>query len=114
MITLTTIIICAVAGLALSVIVIKLLGWQKIKDWFLSYFKNRNRIKSPDEVAFTLKTALSNGNVKVVQGIFNTNTETVEDGVEYNAEKIDNQLSNYHKDNPVVIYNSLLSDKKTV
>ena len=104
MITLTTIIICAVAGLALSVIVIKLLGWQKIKDWFLSYFKNRNRIKAPEEVAFTLKEALNDGNVKVVQGIFNKNTETVEDGVEYNAEKIDDQLSDYHKDNQVVVY----------
>ena len=99
-----SLIIAAVAGAALAVIVLKLLNWQKIKDWFMGFFRNRNKIKSPNEVAFTLKESLANGNCKVVQGIFNKSTDEVEDGVQYETEKIDNTLANFHRNDKVVVY----------
>jgi len=97
-------IIAALVGISLTVLVIKLLGWQRIKDWFVGYFKNRHKIKNPDEIAFTLKENLANNKVKVVQGIFNQTTDKIEDGLQYEAEKLDDTLSEYHKNEQVVVY----------
>ena len=96
--------LAGLAGVALTLIVIALLKFPIIKEWFLNFFAGRQRIKNKDEVAFTLKEKLSTGNVKVVQGIFDKTSNEVVDGVEYNAKRLDNTLSNYHKNNDVVVY----------
>lgn len=99
-----TAILMAIGAIALTTIVVALLGWDNIVEWFTSFFSNRKRIKNKDDVAFTIKQKIANGNVKVVQGIFNKQTETIEDGVEYEAEKLDEQLSSVHADEDLVVY----------
>lgn len=61
-------ILAAVA--AFSVVVWAIINRQKIIDWF----RNKRPIRNPDEVAFTLKSKIENGDYEVVQGFFNQRT----------------------------------------
>lgn len=99
-----TLILAAVALAGIACIVVALLGWSRIIDWFRSFFANKNRIKDMDDIAFTIKTQIDNGNVKVVQGVFNKISEEIEDGIQYEAERLDDKLEGYHRDNELVVY----------
>jgi hypothetical protein len=93
----------AVAGL--TALVIHFLGWDKVLDWF----RGRQKLVQADRdnIAFTLHNALESGNHGVVQGIFNKRTNelvSADAGQKYEAEEIDEQLQEIHKDNEVVIY----------
>ena len=94
-----------IIALAIStVVVIALLNWSKIVDWF------RNRqgqitAKEKENIAFTIKEELENGNVEVIQGIFDKGSETVVDGVKYKAEKLDSETKQKLNGSPVKIYN---------
>ena len=94
----------ALAIAALTAVVIALLGWENIINWFQNYFSNKGKIKSPDELAFTVKQSLENGKCKVIQGIFSKKSSKIEDGVEYTAEKLDEQLQEVHANDELVVY----------
>ena len=99
-----TAILLAISCVALGCVVVALLGADNIINWFRGFFTNRNRIKNPSEIAFTLKEKLSNGNVKIVQGVFCQKTDQIEDGIQYEAEQLDKDLEAIHEDEDLVIY----------
>ena len=63
-------ILAAVA--AFSLVVWAIINRQKIIDWF----RNKRPIRNPQEVAFTLKSKIANGDYEVIQGFFNQQTAT--------------------------------------
>lgn len=99
-----TAILLAVGAVALTCVVVALLGFENVVEWFTSYFSNKRRIKNKDDIAFTIKQKMANGNVKIVQGIFNQKNETLEGGIEYEAEKLDEQLESLHSEEELVVY----------
>lgn len=88
----------AVIGTA---IVIALLCWKQIVGWF----QNRHALveKDKDNIAVMIKEKMSNGHVKEIHGIFNKASETVIDGEQYEAETLDNELSNVFGDEDMVV-----------
>jgi len=76
------------------------LNWDRIIDWFRSRAKLKQAHR--DNIAFTVKEDLDNGNYSVVQGIFNTGTEQVLDAVKYEAKDVCDELK-YSE--PLTIYN---------
>lgn len=75
-------------------------------DDIISWLRSRSRIKQKDaeNIAFSIKENIRNGNVKVVHGIFNTRTEELVEHKVVEAEKIDSELDR-HKNGELVIYN---------
>jgi hypothetical protein len=100
MLPLFAVIAAAVVGLV--AIVVPLLIWKDIVDWF----RGKRKIKEADKanIAFSLKNSLENGNYEVVQGIFNPNSEELLDGQKFQAENLDEQLVAAHKDKELVLY----------
>ena len=96
-----------VGGLIVSSLVtLALLTLQEIMDWFSQHFDVLHRNK--DNLAFTIRDKLKNGNYQVVQGIFNDRTGDVIEERTIEAEKIDEDLrqihNEYEDENCVVIY----------
>ena len=63
------------------------------------------RTGDKDEIGFTVKQALESGNFEIVQGVFNTNTETIVDVQRIKAKRLDTRLENLHTQPELVIYN---------
>ena len=96
-------IIAACAGAALgAVIVLVVLNWERILNWFTGREKLKNADR--DHVAFTIQEKLASGNVKTIQGIFNKRTNEIPDGIQYESETIDERLAEIHHNEPLVIY----------
>lgn len=90
----------AIAGLV--TVVLAILNWDRIIDWF----KGREQLKvsDKDNIAFTLQEKLKDGKFKTVEGIFNKNTNECLDGEVIISEEIDEQLAEVHKNEALVIY----------
>ena len=99
-IPLIPIIIAAAASIAVMVVVI--VTWAEIIDWFQS----RNDIKEKDKenIAFTIKERLKSGDFKIVQGIFNKRTDDIVDGRAMQTKELDKELAKHHERNELVIY----------
>jgi hypothetical protein len=95
-------IIAACGALAGAVIVVAILKWAVIVDWF----RGKRRLKESDKanIAFTIKNAQETGNFNVVQGIFNTDSGEVLDGQKYEAKQLSEELDEAHKGKDLVIY----------
>lgn len=98
---LIALILAAVAGIV--AISLTILYWDEILDWF----RQRQSIKASDtsNICLTLKQKLKSGEYKVVQGIFNTESNELLDGRVVEAKELDKQISAQHKNNDLVIYN---------
>ena len=98
--TLIAIILGATVGLGL--VVVTIIYWDDIINWFQS----RNSLKAADRdnLAFTLKQKLATGDYKVVQGIFNTRTEQLLDGRVMQAKSLDYQFDREHRNKELVFY----------
>ena len=61
-----------------TLVVVALLKWSEIVDWF----RNRSVLKQSDKdnIAVMVRTQLASGHVREIHGIFNTQTEEVLDG----------------------------------
>jgi hypothetical protein len=96
------VIIAACGALAGAIIVVVILKWKVIVDWF----RGKRKLKESDKanIAFTIKNALETDNVNVVQGIFNTDSGEVLDGEKYKAKKLGEELEQAHQDKDLVIY----------
>jgi hypothetical protein len=72
----------------------------------ISWFKNRAGLVQSDRnnLAFTIRERLADGNYAVYQGIFNSGTEQLLDGQKLVGERLDSELTNLHRDKPLVIY----------
>jgi len=82
--------------------VIAILAYSTIVNWF----RERTALKEQDKqnIAFTLQEHLHNGNVKTVQGIFNTQNNTLLDSKGYQSKNIDEDLANIHNGEELVVY----------
>ena len=83
----------------LNVGLIILLTIEEIFNWF-----NRITNKVPSDVGFSVVEALSSGNYRVVQGVFNKNTNKITNGRKMDVQKLGPTLKNYHESYKVVIY----------
>jgi ribosome-associated protein YbcJ (S4-like RNA binding protein) len=74
-------------------------------EWLTESF-NSLKTGDVDEIGFTVKNALENGQVEVIQGVFNKRTEEVVNDkvVKINTDQLDPQLEMAHRDNAVVLY----------
>ncbi len=96
------IILAAVAALGVAAVILTVIYWNDIVEWF----RSRNDIKEADKnnIAFTIKENLRSGNYKVVQGIFNKETEELKDVRIMESESLDDQLMKHHEGQELVIY----------
>jgi len=87
---------------ALGTIALLCIYWSDIVEWF----QNRSALKEADRdhIAVTLKDQLASGEYRVVQGIFNTRTETVVDGQVLQSNELDEQTEAAHRDSNLVVY----------
>ncbi|MFI2632324.1 hypothetical protein ACH5A2_18295 [Streptomyces collinus] len=87
---------------ALTVVVLAIVYYDEIVDWFQS----RNDLKESDKenVGVTVKTWMKEGNYKIVQGIFNKRTETLVDGRVMRTKEVDHKLDQVHGPNEIVVY----------
>jgi hypothetical protein len=87
------------AGIA--AVTLLLITFKRIVSWF----QQRKTLKESDKnnIAFTLKQELGNGNYAVCQGIFKTDTEELLEGQKWEG-KIDEKLANLHQNKPLVVY----------
>lgn len=94
----------AIGALVTSVLVIVMLNWTKIVDWFR---QRQGKITDLEKkrLAVTIRESLESGNVEVIQGIFDTTSETLVEGVKYKAKDIDADTKRNLSGSPVKIYN---------
>ena len=86
---LTTLILAGVATFVITkVITFIILHWREIVGWFQKWL-NRHENVDKDAIGFTIREAMANGNYRTVQGIFNKQTNDVEDARRINAEQLD-------------------------
>lgn len=83
-------------------IVVEVITCQLIFKWF----QTKLTLKQSDtnNIAFTVKGKLENGNYNICQGIFNTTTEDLLHGIKWEGKEIDEELEKLHQDRPLVIY----------
>ena len=76
--------------------------WEHIVQWF----RDRSHLIAEDEtkVAFTLKEKMASGDCAFVQGIFNTQSETVEDIRRVKSKDADEELRAVHAEKKLAIY----------
>jgi C4-dicarboxylate-specific signal transduction histidine kinase len=100
MVPLIVAIVAAVA--ALTAVVLVLLNWDRINDWF----QNRQQLAQSDKenIIFTLQERLKDGKYKTVQGIFNKATNELADGAKYVSDNIDEHLAELHSNDELVVY----------
>lgn len=91
-----------IASMGLTVIVLTLLQYKRVIDWF----RARTALKQQDKdnIAFTIKEAVKNGNHGIVQGIFNMRTNQIQAAQKYEAETLDEELEQIHRDKELVVY----------
>lgn len=84
-----------------ALIVVALLKWQEIVNWF----RNKSSLKQSDKdnIAVMIKTQLASGHVREIHGIFNTKTEEVLDGQQYEAKELDQDLQEVFGSEDVVV-----------
>jgi hypothetical protein len=72
-------------------------------EWLAESF---NSMKTGDvnEIGFTVKHALESGKYEVVQGVFNKSTEEIVSSKLIRAEKLDENVEAFHRQNEVVLY----------
>lgn len=70
-----------------------------VKNWFAKH-KNLNA----NEIGFTLKKEIDNGNYSYVQGVFNPRTEVITDMVNYEIAELDETLKRIHLKNDLLIH----------
>ncbi|HYO71811.1 MAG TPA: hypothetical protein VEU33_37615 [Archangium sp.] len=90
------------AAAALAVVILAIVYFDDIVKWF----RSRNDIKTADKdnIAFTIKQKMSSGNYRVVQGIFNKETDQLVDGQVMQTNKVDDKLNEVHGNEELVIY----------
>jgi hypothetical protein len=101
----TTLIMAALAATYIaSAVSVVFLTFRDVVDWFAA---RRDRVSRPDlrRIGFTLKDALANGRYQVVQGVFNTAQNMVEDDVrKIIAKSVDGQFAARHGAQQLVVY----------
>jgi hypothetical protein len=87
---------------ALAVVVLAIVYYDDIIAWFRA--RNDIKVRDKNNVAFTIKQKMDNGEYKLVQGIFNKRTEQVVDGQVVQTKMVDERLADVHGQNELVLY----------
>ncbi len=89
---------------AVAALYFALLHWNELVSWFRKP-EVREAQKAPNTIAFTIKQAKENGDVRVVQGIFDEQSEeVVGEARDITAEQVDEQVARMHEGKTLVIY----------
>jgi len=100
---LIAIIVAAIAAAGLgAAIVLALLNWDRIIDWFTG--REALVLSDKENIAFTLQEKLANGEYHTVQGVFNKGSSKILDGETYDSENIDEKLAEVHRNDELVVY----------
>lgn len=80
-----------------------------LAEWFRRFAylivqNDRRSLRDRECLAFTVKQALSSGEYKIAQGIFNNQTETIEDARVVNASSLDWNIQSEHMGKDVVFW----------
>jgi|GEM_PF-3399873 len=91
-------------GGGVAALVVGLLEWNTIVDWF-ERDKNKSLAKADENhYAVVIKEELKKGNVPVVQGIFDTKTEEFLEAERYEAEELDSELREKLRYKDLLVY----------
>lgn len=85
-----------------AVIYAAILTVNAVVDWFRSRAALVN--SDQDNIAFTVKERLNNGDFALYQGIFNQRTEQLIEGQKMVGEELDGQLAQLHREQTMVVY----------
>lgn len=99
------VIIGAIAAAALTavVVVLVMLHFDQIKQWFMDTFYKKGKIKK-DDVSFMLNQEMKDGNYKVLTGVFNKKTGKVHDEMQdIRAEELDDTLEGAFEEQNLVL-----------
>src|SRR6266516_5510450 len=96
------IVIKAVAALIAIALIVALLTYEEIVNWFVQ----RSELKESDKnnLAFTLQEKLANGHYKTVQGIFSPHTNQILDGRAIESKSVDTELAAIHAIEELALY----------
>jgi hypothetical protein len=84
-----------------AAIVLTVLNWSRIVDWFQG--NEHHMLADPNNIAVMVRQAQQNGKVGVVTGIFNKATEKVVVSQNYNAGSLDEETKRNFGSNDVCI-----------
>src|SRR5260370_19184677 len=84
----------AVAALIAIALIVALLTYEEIVNWFVQHSELKESDKN--NLAFTLQEKLENGHYKTVQGIFNPRSNEILDGPGIESNSIDVKLAAVH------------------
>ena len=88
---LTSLILAAVAGAAISTIIhYILLHWREIVGWFENWIAGHQSVDK-DSVGFMIRESMKEGKCKFIQGVFHKSSGTVADARHIEAEDVDEQ-----------------------
>src|SRR5437763_486848 len=95
-------IIDALIGASVTLLVIDILRWPAVVDWF----QRRTYLTQADcaNVGFTLMQHQQSGNYKTVQGVFNKRSNQVLEARQVESRQIDPQIANAHAGKDVIFY----------
>jgi hypothetical protein len=95
-------IIGALIGAAVTLVIIDVLRWNVVVDWF----QHRAYLKQADlnTVGFTLVQRQATGNYRTVQGVFNKQTNQVLDSHQVDSRHIDRDVAAVHAGKDLVFY----------
>jgi hypothetical protein len=98
-------IVAAIAAAAVTavVVVVLLLHFDDIKKWFIDKFFSKGKIKK-DDVAFMLNEKMSHGKYRVLTGVFNKKTGTVQEEMQRTeAKELDDTLEDAFDEEDLVL-----------
>lgn len=99
-----TAIVGAAITAAVATVVIALLTLNDVLNWFSQ--RKSLAVGDKDLMAVTIKKAMDNGNVNVVQGVFSKNQKKLVESRSIQAKELDPQLAARHRYHDVVEYAS--------
>lgn len=91
------------ALIAWAVLVITLLTFEEIANWFTD--RQALMESDKDNIAFTLQEMLAKGQYNTVQGIFNKRTQTVPVARTIKSQNVDAKLAAIHAIHDLALYN---------
>ncbi len=85
-----------VGCLFIGSLILAFLSYEEIMNWFYDYLDTLHTSKN--NLAFTIKDDLENGNYQIVQGIFNQRTGNIIEDRVIEAEEIDDVVLEIHEE----------------